>query len=196
MKSTRILILLLLLGLAFLFGWKAAGRRVQIIEKSTVDTVTLYIERDAKPVDVSRPIKEVKDILPVAAPHEPASDVNPDSSTPPANSAAVLVPLSLYRFEKPGIYSITALGYQVSLPEVKTFGMHTTTIQTHVIRELPAWEIGIEVGISPRNRWIGASARYNFGRLSLQGMGGYDPTRQEFILQAQANVAIFRTFRK
>ena len=43
MKAARIVILLLLLGLAFLLGWKAAGRRVQIIEKSTIDTVTLYV---------------------------------------------------------------------------------------------------------------------------------------------------------
>ena len=43
MKAARIVILLLLLGLAFLLGWKAAGRRVQIIEKSTIDLSLIHI---------------------------------------------------------------------------------------------------------------------------------------------------------
>lgn len=68
MKAARIVILLLLLGLAFLLGWKAAGRRVQIIEKSTIDTVTLYVDRNPEPSDVSDPVKEVEDTLPVVPP--------------------------------------------------------------------------------------------------------------------------------
>lgn len=197
MKAARIVILLLLLGLAFLLGWKAAGRRVQIIEKSTVDTVTLYVDRNPEPSDVSDPVKEVEDTLPVVPPTKPEPAEPPVmNQPPPADSATVRVPLSLYHFEKPGVYSITALGYHVSLPKVETFSIHTTTVQTQIVRELPAWEIGLEVGINPRNKWLGATASYNIGRFSLQASGGYDPYRREVLVEGRVKVALFRTYHK
>lgn len=196
MKTTRIVILLLLLGLAFVLGWKAADRRVQIIEKSTVDTVTLYVDRNPEPTDVSDPAAEVEDTLPVVQPPKPEPAEPPVVNQPPAVSATVRVPLSLYHFEKPGVYSITALGYHVSLPKVETFSIHTTTVQTQIVRELPAWEIGLEVGINPRNKWLGATASYNIGRFSLQASGGYDPYRREILVEGRVNVALFRTYHK
>ena len=196
MKPARIIILVLLLGLAFVLGWKAAGRRVQVVEKSTVDTVTLYVDRDPKPNDVSVPVKEVEDTLPVISPTVPEPTELPAENPPHADSATVRVPLRLYQFEKPGVYSITALGYNVSLPKVETFSIHTTTVQTQIVRERPAWEIGLEIGVNQRNKWIGATARYNIGRFSLQAMGGYDPRRQEVLVEGRISVALFRTYHK
>ena len=195
MKAARILIPLLLLGLAFVLGWKAAGRRVQIVEKNTVDTIKLYVDRDPEPADVSDPVKEAEDTLPIVP------TIDPEPTEPPVGNqlpdpVTVRVPLRLYHFEKPGVYSITALGYHVSLPKVETFSIHTTTVQTQIIREPPAWEIGLEVGINPRNKWVGATARYNIGRFSLQAMGGYDPHRRDVLVEGRVSVALFRHYHK
>lgn len=195
MKAARILLVIVILILVFVLGRRNGIRSVKVTDTTTTDTVMVYVDRYPTPSDVSDPVEEVEATLPVGRDLGPTAPAAVSDTIPCTDSATVRVPLKFHYFNKPGVYSITALGYQVTLPKIEVFGLHTTTTQTQIIREVPAWEVGLELGINRYNKWVGATARYNFGRIALEGMGGYDPYRKELIVEGRLKVAFFRTYR-
>lgn len=68
-----------------------------------------------------------------------------------------------------------------------------TRTQTVIQQVRPRWEIGVDAAANLRNQWAGLTITRNFGPVSLSGTAGYDPFRQEPVVEIRGRIPIFRT---
>lgn len=194
MKALRILLLLALLVAAFLLGRHSAGRLDEVVE-THIDTTVYYRPLPGRTVDRTITVTVPKWLFAPAA--DTACHVlqyNKGDAVPSFDSIQVQITERTLEY-RDSTYYARVVGPAVGplaprLDFIETY--NTTTVRTQIVRERPAWDIGIEVGADLRDRWAGIYATRNFGRISLSAGAGYDPLRQEPRLELRGKVSIWQ----
>lgn len=181
---------------ALLFGWGyrrgAASIEVEVVE--SVRTVPIFYEKP-EPVRVSHTSAAVR--VPVLL-FAPADTVRETVVVRIGQDSAELH-IALERQEYGGrdttFYAVVC-GPAVGgfLPQLERLELYAAErVRTSVIHKPSRWEIGIDASANLHNQWAGLSVTRNFGLISLSGAAGYDPFRNEPVVEIRGRVPIFRT---
>ncbi len=194
MKTLRIVLLLALLAAAFFLGRHSAGWPAEIVE-TRVDTTIFYRPQPFRAVDRPIAVNVPRWLFaPAADTACHVSQYNKGDAVPSFDSIQVQIAERTLEY-RDSTYYARVIGPAVGplaprLDFIETY--NTTTVRTQIVRERPAWDIGIEVGADLRDRWAGVYATRNFGRVSLSAGAGYDPFRQEPRLEIRGKVSIWQ----
>lgn len=194
MKALRILLHLALLVAAFLLGRHSAGRLDEVVE-THIDTTVYYRPLPGRTVDRTITVNVPKWLFaPAADTACHVSQYNKGDAVPSNDNIQVQITERMLEY-RDSTYYARVVGPAVGpmaprLDFIETY--NTTTVRTQIVRERPAWDIGIEVGADLRDRWAGIYVTRNFGRVSLSAGAGYDPFRQEPRLELRGKVSIWQ----
>lgn len=194
MKALRILLLLALLTAAFLLGRHSAGRLDEVVE-THIDTTVYYRPLPGRTVDRTITVTVPKWLFaPAADTVCHALQYNKGDGVSSNDSIRLQIAERTLEY-RDSTYYARVVGPAIGplaprLDFIETY--NTTTVRTQIVRERPAWDIGIEVGADLRDRWAGIYATRNFGRVSLSAGAGYDPFRQEPRLELRGKVSIWQ----
>lgn len=141
----------------FCAGWHFGKASIKIPEPTTevrIDTVTVT----APSTDSVAQVGTVVAQLPVARPKpveiegtineddEPMDTIDYPYDNPPADSAAVEIPISRYVAEKDSLYRVVAEGYAVDFKEITVYPKTATITNTIEVRKPTRWGIGVQAG--------------------------------------------------
>lgn len=194
MKTLRILLFLALLTAAFLLGRHSAGRLDEVVE-THIDTTVYYRPLPGRTVDRTITVNVPKWLFaPAADTACHVSQYNKGDGVSSNDSIRLQIAERTLEY-RDSTYYARVVGPAIGplaprLDFIETY--NTTTVRTQIVRERPAWDIGIEVGADLRDRWAGIYATRNFGRVSLSAGAGYDPFRQEPRLELRGKVSIWQ----
>lgn len=194
MKALRILLFLALLTAAFLLGRHSAGRLDEVVE-THIDTTVYYRPLPGRTVDRTITVAVPKWLFaPAADTGCHALQYNKGDGVSSNDSIRLQITERTLEY-RDSTYYARVVGPAVGplaprLDFIETY--NTTIVRTQIVRERPAWDIGIEVGADLRDRWAGICATRNFGRVSLSAGAGYDPFRREPRLELRGKVSIWQ----
>jgi len=202
MKNTIITIVLLLL--AFFAGWWLGRDSSRVTTQTVTHVDTIFYERP-QPVGISDKLVTINVPKMLFAPTSQfrgaAKKVKVSGSSGsylPEQKDSVQITITTKQYQD-STYRAQVSGpligdYSPTLDWIEVYNRNTTT--SVVVRDPYKWEIGAVAGawVTPdgNGAWLGASARYNLGILSITGLAGYDPKRNGLMVQAMAGVTLWR----
>lgn len=212
MKNTITTIVLLLL--TFFAGWWLGRDSSRVTTQTVTHVDTIFYERP-QPVGTSDklvtinvprmlfvPANQIREATKkVEIPSQPVTNCNrleSSGSYLPEQKDSVQITITTKQYQD-STYRAQVSGVQIgdytpTLDWIEVYNRSTTT--SVVVRDPYTWEIGAAAGawVTPdgNGAWLGASARYNLGRLSITGLAGYDPKRNGLIVQAVAGLTLWR----
>lgn len=210
MKNTITTIVLLLL--TFFAGWWLGRDSSRVTTQTVTHVDTIFYERpqlvgisDKLTVNVPRMLFAPATLFreatkKVEIPSQPVTICHglESSGYLPEHKDSVQITITTKQYQD-STYRAQVSGVQIgdyspTLDWIEVYNRNTTT--SVVVRDPYKWEIGAAAGawVTPdgNGAWLGASARYNLGRLSIAGLAGYDPKRNGLIVQAVAGLTLWR----
>ena len=198
MKNTITTIVLLLL--TFFAGWWLGRDSVEVTTQTITHVDTIYYERP-QPVGISDKLVTINVPRMLFASSQTVTNCNgleSSGSYLPEQKDSVQITITTKQYQdstyRAQVSGVQIGGYSPTLDWIEVYNRSTTT--SVVVRDPYKWEIGAAAGawVTPDGNgvWLGASARYNLGRLSITGLAGYDPKRNGLIVQAVAGLTLWR----
>ena len=189
-KTLKLLVLTILLSCFFSLGWVLAPRPIESEVRVVRDTIVIIDTLPSATIS-ERPEQEIRARLPtIAPPIEERGDDPSENIAPQPDSTMVRIPIRRYTFDKPGVYHIEALGYNVTLPKVEVYKTSTEIVTTQY--KHPKWEVNVEAGFNNHNQWIGLGVDRSIGRIKVSAFAGYDPHLSKHLVGARIRLTLFR----
>lgn len=181
---------------ALLFGWGyrrgTASVDVEVVE--SVRTVPIFYEKP-EPVRVSHTSAAVRVPVLLFAPADTVRETVVVRIGQDSAELRVEIERQEYGGRDTTFYAVVS-GPTVGefRPRLERLELYATErVRTSVIHKPFRWEIGIDATANLRNQWAGLSVTRNFGPISLSGAAGYDPFRNEPVVEIRGRIPIFRT---